>query len=246
MEWRDEGLIIGLRRHGETSLIVELMTRGHGRHLGIVRGGRSRRMQPLMQQGNSVDALWRARLEEHLGMWQLDVTAERAGSIMGSALALSCVGLLAELLRLLPERDPHRGLYEMASAIIAHTDEPRLIGELMVRFEVALLGELGFGLDLTRCAATGVQEDLIYVSPKSGRAVCREAGQPYRERLLALPEFLLRDPGESVALSDLQKGFELSGYFLKRDVFLPRNATVPESRRSLLRILERPDEGLEK
>lgn len=239
MEWRDEGLIIGLRRHGETSLIVELMTRAHGRHLGIVKGGRSRRMQPLMQQGNSVEVVWRARLEEHLGLWQLDVTQARASAIMESGVALAGIGLLAELLRLLPERDPHAGLYDMALAIAGHLHEPLLAGELMVRFELALLGDLGFGIDLESCAATGTREDLAYVSPKSARAVSRAAGLPYHDRLLPLPEFLLRNPGSATEAQAIAEGFRLTGYFLEREVYGVRNAALPDVRRGFLAAVER-------
>lgn len=239
MEWRDEGLIIGLRRHGETSLIVELMTRVHGRHLGILKGGRSRRMQPLMQQGNSVDAVWRARLEEHLGLWQMDVTEARASTIMDSGLALSGIGLVAELLRLLPERDPHAGLYEMALAIAGHLDQPLLAGELMVRFELAVLSELGFGIDLLECAATGRKDDLIYVSPKSARAVNREAGLPYHGKLLPLPSFLLAEPGSAGGLEEVRAGFELTGYFLNREVYLARGMHAPDCRRAFISAMEK-------
>lgn len=234
MEWRDEGMIIGLRRHGETSLIVELMTRAHGRHLGVVKGGRSRRMQPLMQQGNSVEAVWRARLEDHLGLWQLDVTEARAGDILGSSLALNGIGLVAELLRLLPERDPHENLYEMAVAIAETFSQPLLAGELMVRFEMAMLAELGFGIDLAECAATGRREDLVYVSPKSARAVSREAGLPYRDRLLLLPDFLLGAPGQSVNWDAIEAGFVLTGFFLQREVYDARGMALPECRRSFI------------
>jgi DNA repair protein RecO (recombination protein O) len=234
MEWRDEGLIIGLRKHGETSLIAEVMTRDHGRHLGIVKGGRSRRMQPLMQQGNSVEAVWRARLEEHLGQWQLDVTAARAGAIMNSGLALAGIGLLAELLRLLPERDPHTGLYEMALAIMDHLDDALLAGELLVRFELALLQELGFGIDLDSCAATGSRQELVYVSPKSARAVSRSAGLPYHDRLLVLPAYLQAEPGSAKDWSAIVSGFALTGHFLEREVFLVRDVLIPAARRTFI------------
>ena len=239
MEWRDEGLIIGLRRHGETSLIVELMTRHHGRHLGIVKGGRSRRMQPLMQQGNSVDAVWRARLEEHLGLWQLDVTQARASAIMDSGIALNGIGLLAELLRLLPERDPHAELFEMALAVTGQFGDAMMGAELMVRFELALLAELGFGVDLSACAATGQRENLCYVSPKSARAVSAEAGRPYADRLLPLPEFLLGAPGSARDWQSIESGFAMTGHFLRREVFEARNIPSPDCRRAFVAALQR-------
>jgi len=236
MEWSDEGLIIGLRRHGETSVIVELMTREHGRHLGIVKGGRSRRLQPVLQQGNSVSVVWRARLEEHLGLYQLEQTQSRAGWIMETGPALAGLGLLADHLRLLPERDPHGGLYAMANVIVDHLQDVRVAGALMAHFELALLGELGFGLDLSECAATGATEDLIYVSPKSGRAVCAQAGEPYKERLLKLPGFLRDDSPvlQDASADALLDGLRLTGYFLERDIFRPRGQATSDQRQKFV------------
>ena len=235
MEWRDEGLIIGLKRHGETSVIAEAFTRLHGRHLGVVRGGRSHRMQPLLQPGNSVEIVWRARIEEHLGTFVLEPVHLRAAAIMDSGLALQGVNLLGACLRLLPERDPHEALYETAALVADHLADTRIAPALMARLELAILQELGFGLDLTECAATGSRDDLVYVSPKSGRAVSREAGLPWRDRLLALPAFLRGDsPGTPVTRDDIAAGFALTGYFLERDVFSPRGLPMPESRRAWL------------
>lgn len=235
MEWHDEGIIIGLRKHGETSLIVELMTRAHGRHMGIVKGGRSRRMQPTLQQGNSVEVTWRARLEEHLGLFALEVTKVRAAEIMESPLALAGINLMGELLRLLPERDPHETLYEMAHAMADHLGEPEIGPALMVRFELEVLSELGFRLDLSECAATGRNDELIYVSPKSGRAVSASAGEPYKERLLPLPAFLRALSWQGVpSRAEVADGFRLTGYFLDRDVLQPRGGGEKLARRSYL------------
>ncbi len=235
MEWRDEGLIIGLKKHGETSVIVEVFTRAHGRHLGIVRGGRSQKMQPLLQPGNSVDIVWRARLEEHLGMFVVEPTRQRASSIMDSGLALQGINLAGACLRLLPERDPHEALYETAQLIADHLCERELAPALMVRLELAVLQELGFGLDFGECAATGRRDDLIYVSPKSGRAVSGAAGKPYHDRMLALPEFVKgAGDGKAVTSADIAAGFALTGYFLERDVFTPRGLPMPEARRAYL------------
>jgi DNA repair protein RecO (recombination protein O) len=194
MQWSDEGLVLGLRKHGESGVILELMTRAHGRHLGLVHGGRSHRLRPILQAGNSVHASWRARLDEHLGIYTVEADVLRAARFMGSPLALYGLGTMAALLRLLPERDPHRALYESAMVVAEHLDEPAVAPALFVRFELAVLAELGFGLDLASCAATGRDSDLIYVSPKSGRAVSAEAGEPYRAKLLSLPGFLRGDP----------------------------------------------------
>lgn len=233
MEWRDEGLIIGLRRHGENSVIVETMTRGHGRHLGIVKGGRSRRMQPVLQPGNSVGLVWRARLEEHLGVYAIEPLRQRASLLMESALALSGINLVGAWLRFLPERDPHEILFEMVEALADHLADPSLAPALMARFELAVLSELGFGLDLEQCAATGARDDLVWVSPRTGRAVSRAAGEPYADRLLPLPAFLSEDSlTRAVGAEELASAYRLIGHFLERDVLLPRGLQEPEARRA--------------
>lgn len=232
MDWRDDGLVMGARRHGETSVILELMTRGHGRHLGLVRGGRSRRLRPVLQPGNLVAAQWRARLEDHLGALTVEPLAARAAHLLDRAAALNGVASLCALLRLLPERDPHEDLFEMANAIAARLGDIRdfeIAATMMARFELTLLGALGFGLDLNACALTGAQDDLAYVSPKSGRAVSRAAGAPWRDRLLTYPEFLQHE-SVAAAQGDLIAAFRLTGYFLTRDVLNPRGVTLPAAR----------------
>src|SRR5215475_12308913 len=219
MEWTDEGIVLGVRRHGESSAIVELLTRGHGRHLGLVRGGASSRMRPLLQPGNSVTAVWRARLDEHLGMYApLEGTRLRAASLLASSFAVYGVTHLAALARLLPERDPHQDIYDMVERILGDFDDADTAAVQMVKFELAMLAELGFGLDLESCAATGATTDLIYVSPKSGGAVSRQAGDPWRDRLLRLPPFLREDQSShdhggqnDWSDQDLQDGFRLTG-----------------------------------
>ena len=178
MEWRDEGLIIGVRRHGEQSAIVEAMTQGHGRHLGLVRGGRSPRFGATLQPGNTIGLVWRARLDEHLGSYAVEPLSLRAGRLMTSALALAGLNYLGQLVRVLPERDPHEGVYETLSLIADALDDGALAPALVARFEAQILAECGFRLDLSCCAATGATEGLAYVSPKSGRAVSAEAGRP--------------------------------------------------------------------
>ena len=240
MQWSDQGIIIGTRRHGETSLIVELMTPGHGRHLGLVRGGRSRRQQPILQPGNSVSAVWRARLDEHLGTFTVEPTQQRAARLIEGAAGLYGIQLLAGLLRLLPERESHPRLYEGLAAILDWVDEPLVAGALIVRFELRLLDDLGFGLDLERCAATGTNDDLAYVSPKSGRAVSRSAGDPYGDRLLRLPRFLLEPASAAPATAgDLAEAFRLTGYFLARHVFEPRGIEPPDARARFIALIER-------
>ena len=230
MEWQDEGIILGARRHGESSVIAEIMTRTRGRHLGLVRGGRSRRMQPVLQPGNSVQVTWRARLDQHLGTYQVEPTVLRAAALMESATAVYGVQALAALLRLLPERDPHPHLYEALGIILENLRDPQSAGELFIRFELAMLEDLGFGLDLTRCAATGAREELCYVSPKSGRAVSREAGRPWADKMLSLPEFLAEGSRKSADPDSLSAAFDLTGFFLRRHVYEPRGIEVPDAR----------------
>ncbi len=231
MEWRDNGLIIGARNHGETSVIVEAMTRAHGRHLGLVRGGRSRRLRSLLQPGTLAEFVWRARLDEHLGTFAVEPVKLSAGSLLASAEALHAVCNVAALLRLAAEREPHPQLFEQAMRIAGHVERPETLPALMVQFEAAILAEMGFGLDLRSCAATGARENLAYVSPKTGRAVSAAAGEPYKSRLLPLPAFLLHgSTEEEPAFADLSGGFKLTGYFLMRDLFAPRGETLPEAR----------------
>ena len=241
MEWTDEGIVLGVRRHGESSAIVELLTRGHGRHLGLVRGGSGSRMRPLLQPGNSVRAVWRARLDEHLGYYLIEGTRLRAATVLASSHAVYGVTHLASLARLLPERDPHQEIYDMLDRTLNDFDD---IGEAavhLVKFELAMLTELGFGLDLETCAATGATTELIYVSPKSGAAVSRQAGDPWRDRLLRLPAFLRAGGGGPNRWSDqdLQAGFELTGWFLLRHVLEPRGQGHSDAREGFINAVTR-------
>lgn len=239
MEWRDEGIIIGGRRHGESSLILEVMTRTHGRHAGLVKGGRSRRMAPLLQPGNAVEVIWRARLDEHLGFYAVETTHQRAAELMRDPASLHGLNLVLSHLRLLAEREPHAILYEAAHALIAQLDAPDAPAALMVRFELTLLAESGFGLDLDECAATGRRDDLLYVSPKSARAVSRAAGEPYKGRLLPLPAFLRNGANEPATQDDVDAGFALTAFFLTRDLFAPRGLALPAARDAYLALLRR-------
>ena len=228
MQWTDDALVLGLRRHGETGIILEAMTAGHGRHLGLVHGGRSRRMQPVLQPGNRVRVAWRARLDDGLGAFAVEPLSSEVSRMIGSGLALYGLGAMGALLRLLPERDPHPALYEAACILVEHLDDADIAPPLMVRFELAVLTELGFGLDLSACAATGGNDRLAYVSPRTGRAVSAAAGEPYRDKLLALPTFLRE--GGAPGPDGVAQGFTLTGYFLDRHVWGPRGLTPPEER----------------
>jgi DNA repair protein RecO (recombination protein O) len=232
MEWTDDGIVLGVRRHGESSAIVELLTREHGRHLGLVRGGASTRMRPLLQPGNGVRAVWRARLDEHLGNYAIEGLRLRAATLLAVSHAAYGVTHLAALARLLPERDPHQEIYEMLARTLDDFDDAGGAAVHVVRFELAMLAELGFGLDLDNCAATGETTDLIYVSPKSGGAVSRTAGEPWRDKLLRLPSFLRGsdDHGANWSDQDLLDGFQITGRFLLRHVLEPRGQGHSDAR----------------
>jgi DNA repair protein RecO (recombination protein O) len=238
MEWHDDGFIIGVKRHGETSVILEVMTRAHGRHLGLVKGGRSQRMRPLLQPGNSVEVTWRARLEDHLGFYAVEATTLRASWLMEHPATLHGLNLVAALLRLLAEREPHEALFIQALALMDRLGDPSGAPRDLVLFELAVLADCGFGIDLARCAATGAREELIYVSPKSGRAVSRQAGEPYRDRLLRLPGFLLGEGGEPNG-DDIGDGFALTGFFLARSLFAPRGLEMPEAHHAYVALMKK-------
>jgi DNA repair protein RecO (recombination protein O) len=239
VEWRDAGIVLGLRRHGENAVVLEMMTRAHGRHLGVVRNGRSRTMQPVLQPGNHVDALWRARLEEHLGEWKIEPVDLRAATYMHSSVALYGLNHLAQLTRLLPERDPHPAIFEALAVIGENLTEAPLAAPLLIHYELAILAELGFGLDLSECAATGAQNELVYVSPKSGRAVSRVAGEPWHDRLFRLPTFLAGTVEIVPDWAEIEAGFALTAYFFERHVYGPRGMLPPEARGAFIAALRR-------
>jgi len=240
MEWTDEGIVLGVRRHGEANAILEAMTPAHGRHLGLVRGGAGTRMRPVLQPGNAVRVTWRARLDEHLGHYAVEGLRLRAAALLDVSHALYGVTHLAALCRLLPERDPHPLVYADLVAMLDIIDDPVVVAAAAARFELKLLAELGFGLDLDRCAATGEAGDLGYVSPKSGRAVSRQAGAPWRDRLLRLPGFLLDDAPARPSAGELADGFAVTGFFLGRYVLEPRNLRWPEARERFIAAATRP------
>lgn len=235
MQWSGEGLIIGVRRHGESSVIAEVMVEGRGRHLGLIRGGRSSRLSATLQPGNLVQLTWRARLEEHLGTFTVELTEARAAALIADKARLYASQLLCDHLRLLPERDPHDRLLAMAVAALEGRRNALSLGAALARFELTLLDELGFGLDLENCAVTGVADDLTHVSPKSGRAVSRAAAEPYLDRLLELPAFLI-DGGDASA-RDLAAAFRLTGHFLDIHVWQPRQIDPPATRDALVGML---------
>jgi DNA repair protein RecO (recombination protein O) len=238
MQWTDEGIVLGVKRHGETSVILELMTQERGRHLGLVRGGAGMRLRGVLQPGNSLRATWRARLDDHLGNYAVEGLNLRAAGFLAAAHAVHGVTHLAALCRLLAEREPHARIYAALETILDALDDPAAVAPLVARFELAFLAELGFGLDLSSCAATGETADLVYVSPRSGRAVSRAAGEAHRDKLMRLPDFLRTEVAPASA-ADLADAFALTGFFLERRAFAPRGLALPEARARFVAAISR-------
>ena len=247
MLWQDEGVVLAARRHGESALVASLMTREHGRHAGLVRGGASPRAKPLWQPGNRLQVTWRARLPEHLGQFTAEPVQLSAACLIDDPARLS--GLMAACALVeasLPERDPHllvyNGLLDLLDVLLQ--DGPWL--ERYVGFELDLLAELGFGLDLSACAVTGATADLVYVSPLTGRAVTRAGAGTYAPRLLPLPPFLLgAGPADNAQILD---GLRLTGAFLRRHLFDATDRAMPGARERLIahltrRLQNRTDNG---
>lgn len=240
MQWSDEALVLSVRGHGETAAVVEMLTARNGRYAALVHGGRSRRLRPVLQIGNHVDAVWKARLADQLGHATVELRRGYAAEAMSDPMALAGLGAIAELGRLLPERDPHPSFYEITMFVLSFLDDPSVWPALYARWELALLEALGFGLDLGVCAATGVNDDLIWVSPRSGRAVSASAGEPYRDKLLALPSFLKSGSAAGgVVGSDIAAALRLTGYFLEKRVLEPEGRSLPDVRTRLANMLER-------
>ncbi len=239
MEWTEEGVVLAARPHGESSVILELFTRSRGRHAGLVRGGRSRRLRSLLQPGNTVNATWRARLDEHLGNYTLEPVAMRAAVAMEDPLRLAGLATVTAMAQLLPEREAHERLFDAFVIVLDALENDEVWPALLVRWELGLLDDLGFGLDLAECASSGVRDNLIWVSPKSGRAVSEAAGEPYAAKLLPLPAFLGGRSGGETGSGDVLAGLRLTGFFLERHVFGARGLRFPEARERLMTLLSR-------
>jgi len=235
MDWQDEGLLLSVRRHGETSAIIEVLTADHGRHAGLVHGGGGRKLAAVLQPGAQLDLAWRARLEDHLGTYRVEPVRSRAAGIMADPVRLAALNALAAMtLTTLPEREPIGALYAKTVALAdALADGAPDWPGRYASWELALLTALGFGLDLERCAATGTRDELIYVSPRTGRAVSRQAGGPWADKLLPLPGFLAR-PGQ-ITMGAVREALRLTGHFLEQWV-LPAlgQEALPEARARLI------------
>jgi len=234
MEWNDEAIVLSVRHHGEGSVVAHLLTRCHGRHAGLVRGGAGKEARGALQPGNQIAAWWRGRLADHLGYFRCEVIHAHAATVLADAGRLGCLSSACALADVtLPERDPNEPAYADLAVLLAALpggDWPARY----VRWELSLLSTLGYGLDLASCAASGVTENLAYVSPRSGRAVSAAAGAPYRDRLLPLPGFLSDEAPATE--TEVAAGLRLTGHFLLQHVLAPQNIAMPPAR---LRLVDR-------
>lgn len=232
MDWRDEGILLAATPHGETSARIEVFSALHGRHAGIVRGGASRRMAPVLQPGAQLDLAWRARLADHLGTFTAELFRARAAPLLGDRLALAGLASACALCRYaLPERMAYPGLYAGTLALFDALGRPGWLRDY-ARWELLLLEETGFGLDLDQCAVTGVRDGLAYVSPRTGRAVTADAAGAYAARLLVLPEGLIADAGFDHAAA--RDALHLSGHFLQHWLAEAMGRPLPEARARLI------------
>ncbi|WP_166418214.1 DNA repair protein RecO [Cochlodiniinecator piscidefendens] len=238
MEWRDEGVLLSVRKHGETSVIIDVLTASHGRHAGVVRGGVSRKMTPILQPGSQLDLIWRARLSDHLGSFTVEPIRSRTAGVMNDRLALAGLNAIAALVRFaLPEREAHPGLFQGTVTLLDLLSVTDAWPLAYLRWELALLDELGFGLDLSRCAVTGSFDDLAYVSPRTGRAVSQQGAGEWADRLLPLPLCLLGQGDASDR--EIVDGLSTTGHFLAGQLAHSVGKQLPAARDRLIDLLAR-------
>ncbi|KGB27776.1 DNA recombination protein RecO [Candidatus Liberibacter solanacearum] len=218
MHWQDDAIVLGVRSYGEKNIILEVMTRHYGRHLGFVRYGQSRRMQPVLQVGNLVRVNWRSRLEQDLGEFRLEIIEYRCAKLLSSAISLYGLQSMIPMFRFLPERDPCPDLYDLLNLFINSHKISSILGKIFIQIELILLKNIGFGLEITKCVVTGVSHDLSWVSPKSGGAICHSVGLPYASKMLVLPLFLWKEQ-QNIDADSLRNAFRLTGYFLDKYAF---------------------------
>ena len=230
MDFTEDAFVLAARPHGDTGAVVDLLTETHGRRSAYVAGGASRRMKPFLQPGARVVADYRARTSDHLGSARLEPVGEGPSALFEDSMALTGLAAAAAVAQgALPEREPHPGAFLAFEALMGAFALPEVWPAVFVRFEAGLLEDLGFGLDLSCCAATGSTDDLVWVSPRTGRAVSRQAGEPYADKLLNLPPFLLGAQA-GVREGDVGSGFDLTGHFLEQFVFHPLDRPLPPAR----------------
>ncbi len=228
--FEDQGIVLSLRAHGEHGAVVALLTRDHGRYLGFVNGAKSSRMRGMLEIGSVADVTWRARTSEQMGAWAIDNAQNTAAFIMTDPLRLSALLSACALVdAALPERESHPALFEGMKALMS-TLQMDVWAQAYILWEIAFLRELGFGLDLSRCVAGGDAATLAYMSPKSGCAVSLKEGEPYRHKLLVLPEFLKPNGYRDTQEIDIARGLKMTSHFLEHWVFAQHTRGVPEAR----------------
>lgn len=239
MRWEDQGVVLSVRRHGETSAIIDVLTAEHGRHAGVVRGGTSRRIAPILQPGAQIAMTWSARLDEHIGTATVEPKKSRAIDLMQNRLTLAALHSTTALLEfVLPEREPHPKLYGSTVALLDLIGVNPIWPMGYLRWELELLDETGFGLDLAQCAVTGGTSDLVFISPKSGRAVSKAAAGEWSDRLLPLGPALAE--GGSSDVRDIFEALKVTGHFLENHLATSLgNKPLPAARDRFLAALER-------
>lgn len=239
IEWRDEAIVLRAQPHAETSVILETFTPARGRHAGVVRGGVSRKFAPLLQPGAQLSVTWKARLESHLGSFTVEPIRSRAAIAMNDRLALAGLNAVCGLLAaVLPEREAHLPLYQRSVALLDLLGQSDVWPLAYLRWEQALLEEMGFGMDLSACAVRGVNEDLAFVSPKSGRAVSREAAGEWANRLLPLPP-VLAGKGDA-SETEIVKALATTGFFIEKRLMRSLgDRAVPAARQRLIDMILR-------
>lgn len=237
MEWQDQGILLSVRRHGEGAAIIEVLTAAHGRHAGLVRGGGSRKSAALLQPGNQLSLVWRARLEDQLGSFNVELNMARSTFLLSSRVMLYAFNALsAMLIRYLPEREPNSGIYNACQDLLERFSTDENWQHRYCLFEFEMLEAIGYGIDLSQCAVTGQADELTHVSPKSGRAVCRAAAMGWEDKLLIYPRFLQHAELGQISADEFRQSLRLSGYFYQKHV--PVNQpNLPEARQRLAEIV---------
>ncbi|UTW56671.1 DNA repair protein RecO [Kordiimonas sp. SCSIO 12610] len=247
MDWQDEGIVLSASKLGESDAVLEVLTPNYGRHRGFVKGGSGKRGRANLQAGNKLALTWRSRIEGNLGRFTVELVHSPLGSLMGDGFRLSALSAIVSVISAsLPEREPHSGVYEVLEILIKlleDSDDPQYLASGLARLELGILSELGYGLDLSKCAATGSPDDLVYVSPKTGRAVSREAGKPYHDKLLPLPEFMLASQAPVDGNEDVINGLTLTGFFMERHVWGQAKNGQPAARERFLSTVRRRAEA---
>ena len=239
MEWRDHGILLSSKKHGETSAIIEVFTPNHGKHLGVVRAGTSRKLAPILQPGAQVNLTWRARLQDHIGTFSVELSRSRSAIALSDRLALSGLNAVVATLRsVLPEREAMGEFYEATEQLLDHLDQSDIFPLIYLKWEMFLLETMGYGLDLTTCAVTGKTSDLLYISPKSGHAVSTHGAGQWKDRLLPLPVVMIgKGSGDKV---EVLAALNVTGFFIENHLFKGLGLDrVPYARAHLLELIKR-------